>query len=658
MRNVWLVLIGAAFVAQVALIIHLNGWEGKRSIRAQDMASREGTPLSAVLGNKARTIPGREAGNPALGKEIIRGLVSSRAGNPVSGAVLLVDQCPLDRQDLFAPRDKMPRWSTETDAQGHFKLNTLPPGRFLVMALTTDAHALATLCLEENGPAGELILTLTPSLRIAGSVVDADGQPLKRARVHPMLCDAFEETPIPYEWLCEMTDGAGRFLFEHVHAGSWRLLADAKNYTPALSPPIEAGAKEGTVRLRPGRRLQGTVSLVQTGRAASRVKVRALETGLRVEQMSVNTDGEGRFEFPNVRTGDYRLSILSDQYVMVGGGIQVAVDAVRAHEAPPAQDAPEETADLAMDLSPGKQPADQQAGDSKEEAPLSAAPDPGVICPAIRVARAATIRGRVVEDREKPRGLPGIFVRAVPESGPVQEMRGVTDQAGYYRISGLDADRYVVTVDAPKGHVACNASALTVQAERGKQVIGPEFRVRPGVPVQGLVVDTDGKPVAEANVFVTVENRQQPATFGMRSAPKGSFVCEDLGPGDRIRVWATNVGVESRVFGPLQVGQNGLHEITLSLSRPNRGSISGRVVNAQGRPIAGAAVRCYAPEDTLHATREAATDEDGGFRFARLTPQTFRLIAGRRANALSDASEHSVTLGPNESATGIHVVLP
>lgn len=103
--------------------------------------------------------------------------------------------------------------------------------------------------------------------------------------------------------------------------------------------------------------------------------------------------------------------------------------------------------------------------------------------------------------------------------------------------------------------------------------------------------------------------------------------------------------------------------------------IAGVVVDEEGQPLASALVEIDSRAGTARTprvelgveelAREALTDEQGSFRFARVPPGARRVSAshqedlvGRRTPGKADPSTLSLTLGPGEKRTDLRLVVP
>ena len=137
--------------------------------------------------------------------------------------------------------------------------------------------------------------------------------------------------------------------------------------------------------------------------------------------------------------------------------------------------------------------------------------------------------------------------------------------------------------------------------------------MKKGVPIEGRVVDADGKPVAGARVLSTDNQARCSRTsikFAVSTDADGRFRTGQVKPGE----WFLVASAKGHAPGDqrVKVGTAVLQvEITLGRPRP----FKGRVVDPDGKPIAGAFVN----PDTWRGYRCLGaclwTDADGRFRW-------------------------------------------
>ena len=188
------------------------------------------------------------------------GTVVDTEGRPIAGAKLLFGESRYTDD----PEDR-----TATDEEGYFEFANMQPlnRSFLVTVEKTGcAPAMREVFVNEVDEA--IAFVLEPGHRIAGRVVDVEGQPVEGARVHADRWRGYQNL----EWRAE-TDASGRFVWEGapddevdigVYKSGYMQLTDAKlmpseiDHELVLVPPIH---------------VSGKVIDAATGRAIDRFKV-------------------------------------------------------------------------------------------------------------------------------------------------------------------------------------------------------------------------------------------------------------------------------------------------------------------------------------------------------------------------------------------------
>jgi len=164
--------------------------------------------------------------------------------------------------------------------------------------------------------------------------------------------------------------------------------------------------------------------------------------------------------------------------------------------------------------------------------------------------------------------------------------------------------------------------------------IAVELAYRSGSEARGVVTDADGKPVANALVYFGTQERgrgDEPfkpfdarrIADGVRTGPNGEFVLS--GDGDTITVWHDDLS-------PVTIAKDDATEIVM----PPRGTIRGRLLDAEGEPVAGETV-------VLDRKTRTKSDAEGRFVFPNVE-------AGERGLFLPGKRMGGVRLDPGETA--------
>ncbi|HZH16239.1 MAG TPA: carboxypeptidase regulatory-like domain-containing protein [Archangium sp.] len=117
-----------------------------------------------------------------------------------------------------------------TDARGHFRLEGLCPGKYVLTASHAERFARQQVSLETGLDKESAVLVLGDSVRLSGRVTGSSGQPLEGA-----LVIVFADAP---PWREETrTDARGGFLFERLVAGKYTVMALAAHHERLEVPP-------------------------------------------------------------------------------------------------------------------------------------------------------------------------------------------------------------------------------------------------------------------------------------------------------------------------------------------------------------------------------------------------------------------------------------
>jgi hypothetical protein len=149
--------------------------------------------------------------------------------------------------------------------------------------------------------------------------------------------------------------------------------------------------------------------------------------------------------------------------------------------------------------------------------------------------------------------------------------------------------------------------------------------VRLGTAVLGTVVDTAGRPVAGAAVEILATF--DPTLFSgpnhTETAADGSFTLRDLPPG-RLRL--SIVRPQAAPFGlyGIEVGPAGKTTDLGRIILPDGSTLSGRVHDPAGRPLAGVPIQLRTLDSWLikSVRPDTVTGADGTFTFTGLPPYT------------------------------------
>lgn len=599
----------------VAAVLALDLWfvvlMGRREAAAPPEATRAADADTRGGARQRATRPPRPDRVP-VGDGLVRGVVRDRFGAPVGRARIEVHSRDIAPDAPLENHGRDHVWRTEGDARGSFSVADLPHGGYVVRAIAGALHALAPARVEADGPAAEVALVLEPTRLVDGRVLDAGGEPISGAWVHA-VARASQPGPAPlYRLFPAPTDAQGRFVFPFLAVDTWRFLAVRRGEVAMLSEPLPPADGEVVVRAADAAGL--AVRMVEPGGGvATRFAVVAVERHLGLESHRATTDLYGVARFDGLRAGDYVLHLDSTRFRIP------AEQAPRRAEVPPPPP-------------PAPTPTSEDAGD-----PMAALAQ----VPVIPLEAVGTLRGRVVESGDL-RGVAGITVAVAGQP----DIQAQTDASGYYRLGPLAPGDYRLEITRPRGYAVVGATRADARVAEPSVATGPEFTLRRGVGLGGRVIDPEGHPVPDANVFVSLRGDARP-DWGTRTGADGTFHLSGFWRESGLRVWAERLDQTSLGAGPLEVGEQEVHGVSLTLHLPRTAALGGRVVGTADIGIGGARVWCHPPDPSLGSPLHADTDPSGAFHFDALIPGVYRLAATAPGGHAS-GPETTLELAPGE----------
>jgi hypothetical protein len=495
---------------------------------------------------------------------------------------------------------------TAADAGGRYRL-TLPKESHLVVA-DADGYAPESRLLDTS-LSSTADFALRPAARLAGKVVGKqDGAPVPGAVV---LLDN------PQVWWRPTqdatTDARGAFEFRDLEGGVFRLSAQkgAQVASPREVELSEADrATEVTIELETGRAITGRA--LAEGKPVSGARIR-----LRQGMISV----PGRVRAESGADGSYRVDgVLPGRYQVVGEA--------KGH------------APAALDVS-------VTADRDREGADLLLAPETvvkgTVTGPGGQPATGATVMATVIDA-----GSGSMFGRQGIER---------TDREGRFRLGGLVAGK-VTLVASETGVGRVTWGPEPVAAGETREVA---LALLPGATVSGLVKYDDGQPAPGVTVVGITAASMSMAQA--RTDAQGKFELGPLAAGQTMVKASRKEGLAGMLdMGDMERAQK---QITLSGNEAHKGvelvitrggrSLSGLVVDPDGKPVAGASVGAdrndmgmgmRAALGAMLGDKGVRTGEDGRFTLADLEKGPYTVWA--KHTRYPDAKVEKVPDGAKE----------
>jgi protocatechuate 3,4-dioxygenase beta subunit len=477
------------------------------------------------------------------------------------------------------------------------------------------AAAAGPTAVVPDAPAAQLRIVLEAGLSVGGTIVDGGGQPLGGIAILLVRVDELVGR-VPARWLLSRgpgegswqaaSDDQGAFELRHLNPGRYGLIASGAGFVATDRPlfdlmPDSPRLDLGRIVLEPGVAIEGVVTdrrgqpvadawvwfaPVLTGRSSLGFGDLNPAAGRAMGVVAAGSDG--RFRLADLRRGE-----LFDVDVHHGDHPTASVRGVRAPSAEP----------LAIALADG--------------ARLSG-----------RVVNAGgeAVFGAKVAVRV-PRGEAGAFS---PGTGPGETE---SDARGEFSLAGLAAGALDLEVSA-EGYQPTWLDGLQVAAERDSPPL--EVVLERGGSLAGRVHDAAGEPIPGARVcvfpaiadFDTVRRRRISFHKAMVAADgEGHYQLAGLEPG----LYDVTAGIDRAQTRRAEIrpGPNRLDLVAATPEEPRRSTVSGRVLDGSGRPLAGAVVGLANAEGQLVLPRRSSLS-DGSFVFGGVEPGRYHLAASAR----------------------------
>ena len=636
-------------------------------------------------------------------------------GKPVAGAEVLVVDYGFD-PDTFAGEAKVIERATTAVDGGFSFAGPVREGRPQRIAVVRKPGLAVGWLLDT----GDRKIVLDKARTLSGRVVDESGQPVAGAEVRVRLgvirnqCYyslAWDTGP---DWLTTRTDAEGRYVFSQVpeHAsvflvftatGYARMQVPGDIFDPETALRIDEAVKQ--VVLPREATLRGKVVEKATGRPVGGVKLVAdhrAKQGPISPTVATVTGEDGTFAIGGLLEGDYRVCVAGRAKMPDWVAAPIMAKATAAPAAGAA------TMELVKGAVVEVAVTDRRTGRPIAGAAVEISPDqPGLqradsVTGSDGIGRARVMPGKyamnsidapryVRENTHQPvevgegqtrrlearlNGLALVEGTILDEAGgPVEGARVTLVHGGRLGDTTDAAGRFAIGW-SPERASGQNEIALVYQEERGLATAAavpqdrrPTVTVHAGRNLAGRVVDPEGKPVAGADVMATAVVSQYwhaPWWRGAATTDRdGRYVLKTFPPEPKCKVL---LSLSKKGYGPqgsmlgnevavaLEDGK-ALTEAPDIVLEPADQTISGIVVDAEGKPVAGAQVYAYSDPVSMGSSfstsvvASCVSGADGKFTLKGLVRKSYDVGAtfpdGKGwAQAKVRAGEQDVRLAP------------
>lgn len=587
------------------------------------------------------TAPPEEQDNTA--RFSAAGKVVDVKGKPIAGAeIYLREQAQGWTSSNWHPSESRNAARTRTDRQGQFLFEKvkLPATRWLRkeafpldVIVMAKGYALAWTHLPAPAAKFDLSFTLQPESTIQGRLVDQNNEPISNVRVRALqlmaltagprpahssddLLDLAAATFLDLEFsavpLAAETDTDGRFVLRNLppQVRVNLLIADDRIlpkevYAATTEKPqpqlvdyvAEHGGAKPTLRketvhsnkftlaLEAGTHFHGTIVFEDTGKPAVGVRVSSSSSS---SKPSVEADANGRFSIRQLPLRKYWARIYP----------------------------PENTDYL------GKTVAFELTDEKRS------------VNATVKLRRGVAITGKVV-DEETGTGIPGVTIYHVPSTPKGQSWTTESKADGSFRIMAAPGKGQLIVPSGVAGYVAGDLSPVqsihdvdsrfkrAIEIKEGQPVKGVTFALGRGFVISGRVLDPQGKPLSGARIHTRVP--VGPSGYRPEEASsdkEGKFVLAGLKAGEEYMLICSNKPHTLAAVLTVPAAAADTKKMEVQVRLLPTAALSGRIVDEDNKPVAGATARVYTARTRTmwEVSASALTDVHGKFKVTRVVP--------------------------------------
>lgn len=556
---------------------------------------------------KVETIPEEHRG-------VIRGVVLTPRGFPAQYATLRyrweADPRVPSVGDVSTVAGVLNVAELTADNEGHFNISGIPRGRVSLIAEHERGIVTQRVSVEVDHPISELMLVLQTGVTISGVVIANNGSPVAGAQIAPLARDGNHLDSGEREFRAVTSDSSGAFALNHLNVGEWKLRVSAPQFGTIITEPILAGTPNARIVLDPEVTLACRVIYEGTGLPLGGVKVTVRYDWQRTDALSAKSDANGDVVFRSLGKGNYLVDIEDTMVALDGFPLPLSLDPARK-------------------------------------------PDTLII----NAVDGGQIEGRVL-DGDSRKCLPGLILRATDSSGTRVAYSSPTTPDGQYLISGLATGDYTVRPARLPEMYRGNAEpslAQTVVTTAGRLVDHIDFLPVRSAEFGGVVVDTNGQPVAGARIAV---RKGESSSIVIREYTRedGYFQFGGLKAGENVLIAAASNTGKSGPLGPFTAGDTGSDAIQVKLTQSCSGVIAGRVTDLQGNPYACSVATPELDEmpKSVMVPSVSNTDGLGNFVLTGLCPGTYKLVMRAQRGGVQRGPE--IKVGQGEVVSDLHLI--
>jgi len=465
--------------------------------------------------------------------------------------------------------------SAKTGADGKFTFDIpaggMDPYHFVIASKPGHAWGGCMVDGETDTEGKPIDLALGEPKPLAGQVVNHKGEPVSGALVCPLVLTKqanADRMDMIFIWpgmeeFTAKTDAAGRFRFEQLPAGGKARVAvrhpDYANLVLPLgseTPGFDVGKEDVRVELTAAGTIQGRLVDAVTSRPVEGVTlegVRNQESELPFVNVAT-TGADGRYEFRNLRPGDYTIDLPPLPPSSTFNGVVQRRSGVKLQEGQVLR---------GIDL----------------------LRKPGIL-----------VKGRVIEEKSG-KGLPNATVQAYmtvsafrPGRGgdiPAWHVSTDTDRDGHFKITAPEGSVTLQAVSSGYRAGSQPAQSLNLKSDETPAEVVIALKGNPALRISGVVLDPAGKPVAGVIVRPGFGNLRS----GVRTGDDGKFEFKSTPHpygGENLAIYALAPEKDLAAMVPVDRDKE---EIVLKIQMKACAIVTGRVLDEGKKPLIKAKVQ-------------------------------------------------------------------
>ena len=522
----------------------------------------------------------------SLGSALKGRVLDAISGGPVPNAAVTHGTAGTGRGGgpLAALANAASDEETTTDADGAFQLDGLAPGKVSLTVKHPDySDATQTVDVKEGTATAEI--RLTPGSALGGLVLSDAQQPLPGASVSLQSAgDAGFGRGMLGGGQSAVSDGSGRFRFDHLASGRYNLVASVQSRTSATQTIVLQDGQsrdDAVLQIATGATLQGVVSGIPD---SLRSGMTVTASGADSFSATTRTAADGSFQFSGVPPGTATLRATTGNVATSSRSVLKQVEM------------------------PDGQP---------------------VVQTEIVFDSGYALSGHVARGGQP---LPGVTVVANLIGGGGRQASSQTDGGGAYQMEGLTAGTYNIMAMANVLGGSTRSQQVTMSGDQNVDITFPSAKLG------GTVVDAQASmPLPNAVVRIAPSDPNA-ASAGGRIAPSattdsnGAFLITDLDPVS----YTVNIQLQDYVFSKQSItaAEQGTDALTLQMSRGQGIGVIGRD-GVFGVPLHGLMARVLDGNHAPVFTGSITLDGNGLGEIPSLPPGNYTLMASASGYAVA-----------------------